>query len=416
MKLAYQGFAQFEEVEFWLLFIVIFLFGVNARSEAAELDRGDDTAGQELTARGSESLLGDLGAIWFIGDSITQSNADGDSNGSPRKSLFDLLMATNVDFTYTGHRNNNLDGLPNSDLFEYHSGVSGSCIGVNSNGRTNMTAWIPTWWNQNRLAGVKPNIALVMLGTNDIDLDDNVAGAPDRIRILVDQILSQVRRADPTPTIFISEIPPNLRSRAHTVRVIDFNNALPAVVATLQAEGKDVVLVEQWSRLNADTGSLMQDDLHTNAAGNDVLAEQLFDALHQRFAPAGFTAWQATYFGNSFVAEAGPDQDPVGEGLSNLFEFSFGSDPNTSDGAVFPLTYGESAFTVERRIADGAGISYLLEESSTLEENSWTEVDDVVVNVVSTAGDFETVELSSPSGSWETATKNFFRVRVTLNL
>ena len=29
----------------------------------------------------------DLGAIWFIGDSITQSNADGDANGSPRKSL-----------------------------------------------------------------------------------------------------------------------------------------------------------------------------------------------------------------------------------------------------------------------------------------------------------------------------------------
>ena len=35
----------------------------------------------------------DLGAIWFVGDSITQSNADGDANGSPRSELYNLLNA-----------------------------------------------------------------------------------------------------------------------------------------------------------------------------------------------------------------------------------------------------------------------------------------------------------------------------------
>ena len=82
------------------------------------------------------------------------------------------------------------------------------------------------------------------------------------------------------------------------------------MVSTLREEGIDVVLVDQWSRLNADTENLMQDDLHTNAEGNDVLAEQFFDAMQLRFAPSGFTAgkgWQATHFDYSFANEAGPD-------------------------------------------------------------------------------------------------------------
>jgi hypothetical protein len=54
----------------------------------------------------------DLGAIWFIGDSITQSNADGDNNGSNRKSLYDLLRASGYTFSYTGHHTVNVDGLP----------------------------------------------------------------------------------------------------------------------------------------------------------------------------------------------------------------------------------------------------------------------------------------------------------------
>ena len=44
-----------------------------------------------------------IGAVWFIGDSITQSNADGDGNGSPRKSLYDLLVANGYTFSFTGH-------------------------------------------------------------------------------------------------------------------------------------------------------------------------------------------------------------------------------------------------------------------------------------------------------------------------
>ena len=115
-----------------------------------------------------------------------------------------------------------------------------------------------------------------------------------------------------------------------------------------------------------------------------MLAEQFFDAMQLRFAPSGFTAWKATHFDYSFANEAGSDQDPDGDGQSNLLELSFSSDPNSSNDTVFPLTYERSSFTLKRRIAAGTGISYTAEESPTLEANSWTEVEDVVVNVVST--------------------------------
>jgi hypothetical protein len=157
----------------------------------------------EARAVAPPSYNKNLGAIWFIGDSITQSNADGDANGSPRKSLYDLLVADGASFSFTGHSTANVDGLPTSgataatNLYHYHSGISGSCIGLNTNGRTNMTANISSWWSSDRLASTKPGIVLIMLGTNDIDLNDNVADAPNRIKTLVETILAQVGPSDP---------------------------------------------------------------------------------------------------------------------------------------------------------------------------------------------------------------------------
>jgi len=243
---------------------------------------------------------GDLGAIWFIGDSITQSNADGDGNGSPRKSLYDLLIADEATFSFTGHFTANTDGLPSSggspatNLYHYHSGVSGSVIGA-AGGRTNMTAQIPGWWSSGRLASIRPNIVLIMLGTNDIDINADVANAPNRIKLLVDTIFAQVGPGDPDPAIFVAQITPNTGSAAERQRVIDFNTALPAVIATLQGEGKDVTLVDQFTLINANTGDLMRDSLHTNSAGNDVLASQWFEAIKTRFATtsnATTTPWQ----------------------------------------------------------------------------------------------------------------------------
>ena len=119
----------------------------------------------------------DLGAIWLVGDSITQSNADGDPDSSPRSALFDLLTANDFSFSFTGHRTNNIEGLPvtgstpATNLFQYHSGVSGAILGDTLRFMTGMTQNLPSHWNSGRLATVKPNIILIMLGTNDIGVE-----------------------------------------------------------------------------------------------------------------------------------------------------------------------------------------------------------------------------------------------------
>jgi len=56
------------------------------------------------------------------------------------------------------------------------------------------------------------------------------------------------------------------------------------LVDDYQTQGKDVHLVDMSSPIAANTGGLMRDSLHTNSAGNDVLAQQWSVALESRFA------------------------------------------------------------------------------------------------------------------------------------
>ncbi len=226
----------------------------------------------------------DLGAVWFVGDSITQSNADGDPNGSPRKSLHDLLQANSYSYTFTGHHEVNVDGLPATggtpatNLYHYHSGISGSVIGNDVSGRVGMTQNLPAHWAGGRLASVKPNVVLVMLGTNDINSDIDRANAPARLATYLDTLFSQPGIG--TPTVMVATIPPNRTTAAKPDWVAQFNAALPGIVGAQRALGRDVHFVDQFTPLETNYASLMSaDNLHVNAAGNASLASRWFNKI-----------------------------------------------------------------------------------------------------------------------------------------
>ncbi|WPJ96251.1 GDSL-type esterase/lipase family protein [Coraliomargarita algicola] len=219
----------------------------------------------------------DLGAIWFIGDSITQSNGDGDSQGSPRKSLYDLLLENGYSFSYTGHHDRNWDGLPETganvadNLYHYHSGISGIRIGE-VGGDTGVAPRLGNFWKRGRLAVVKPNVILIMLGTNDVS---NMADAPSRLKKLVAGIYQLPEVGD--PTIFLATIPPNRRTapeRANdTKNVALFNAAVPGIVSAFQAQGKDLSAGDDlW--LQADTSGF---------------------AAHRRLEEGGLEGWCGQY-------------------------------------------------------------------------------------------------------------------------
>lgn len=229
----------------------------------------------------------DLGAIWFVGDSITQSNADKDSTSSPRKSLYELLKANGYTFTYTGHHTKNKDGLPatgftvSDNLYHYHSGSSGYRIGevgvVEEDPRV-IAPNLTTYWASGRLAVVKPNIILIMLGTNDVEYQD---GAPERLRKLIQQIYDLPNVGD--PAIYVASIAPNGRKNNTEEYVIPFNAEVPGIVSGFRAAGKKVYFVDHFTALNADYHTyMMADNLHPSPAGNDVIGQCWFDALSSR--------------------------------------------------------------------------------------------------------------------------------------
>ncbi|MDF7809485.1 GDSL-type esterase/lipase family protein [Pontiellaceae bacterium B12219] len=181
----------------------------------------------------------DLGAIWCIGDSITQSNADGDGSSSPRKSLYDLLDAFGYTFSYTGHHTRNTDGLPSTgstvadNLYHYHSGSSGyrvGEVGVDDAGDKVIAPNLATYWTTGRLAVVKPDIVLIMLGTNDADYKE---GASERLRKLIQNIFDLPGAGD--PAIYVASIPLTGRENNNEEFVIPFNAAIPGIVAEYQA-------------------------------------------------------------------------------------------------------------------------------------------------------------------------------------
>lgn len=387
----------------------------------------DGTVYQEIDIIGTPLSTVDgsvaLGDIWFVGDSITQSNADGDNSDSPRLALFELLTANNYDFTFTGHHTANVDGLPSTgdtvetNLFHYHSGISGSVIGDDLGTRVGMTENIDSgqnFWTTGRLDTVKPEIILIMLGTNDMEQNFEVATAPDRITNLIDTIMEQPEVGE--PTFFVAQIPPNLRTGA-PARVLAFNAALPDIVAEQRLLGRDVYLVDQFTPINADTSAFVRsDELHTNTAGNAVLGQQWYDAIVQRFDPsetASFSAWQFDNFGSSIAINAGLAQDPDGDGNNNLYEFAFGFDPNLADGDS-NISFDGQVLTYFARSSVDSNLTYTLEESTTLEANSWTVVEGTTSIVTETNGDFETVEISDVLDNSTDSSANFFRIRVEL--
>lgn len=226
----------------------------------------------------------DLGAIWFVGDSITQSNADGDDNGSPRSELSTLLDDNGYSFTYTGHFTANPEGLlvtgstETTNLFQYHSGISASVIGDNVGNRIGMTENLSAHWNSGRLATVKPSVILILLGTNDIGVNIDLENAPGRLSNYIDQIYDQPEVGD--PTVFVASVPPSRRSAERIAATAAFNSAVPGIVSAQQGLGRDVHFVDQFTPIDNDYDNLIRsDNLHTNAAGNAVLAQQWFNGI-----------------------------------------------------------------------------------------------------------------------------------------
>ncbi|WP_301253157.1 FG-GAP-like repeat-containing protein, partial [Streptomyces somaliensis] len=198
-------------------------------------------------------------AVMPLGDSITWG-AGGTGYNSYRAQLWDKLAghASTVDFVGSLK-----DGtlLPDRD----HEGHSGWKIGQ-------LTANIDTW-----LAAAKPNVVLLHIGTNDMNRDDRVDSAPQRLAELVDRIGT----ASPATTVLVASLVPS-SDPVVQARVSAYNAQVPRVVEEQKAKGRKVEFVSMAAVTTAD----LNDRLHPNDSGYSKMAQAFYSGV-ERVAKAG---------------------------------------------------------------------------------------------------------------------------------
>ena len=128
------------------------------------------------------------------------------------------------------------------------------------------------------LLGHRPDIVLLMEGTNDLHGGQNGAnGAIDALRAMVREAKGQDIR------IALATIPPQraggLRNRGAVVALIPgFNDRIRTL-----ASGEGIPLIDVFNGMKDDLSYIGIDDLHPTARGYDVMATIYFDAIKSTF-------------------------------------------------------------------------------------------------------------------------------------
>jgi lysophospholipase L1-like esterase len=197
---------------------------------------------------------GEACTILPLGDSITFGIG---YDGGYRVELFRKALADGKSITFSGSVSNGpstVEGEPFPRSNEGHSG-----------------------WKIDQLRSLipapaleeEPHIILLMIGTNDIAQRDDLANAPERLGSLIDLLATNA----PDALIVVATIVP-LSFGSSGVET--YNAAVPAVVDARIADGKHVLLVDQFTGFPvAELG----DGVHPNQQGYERMAGVWYAAI-----------------------------------------------------------------------------------------------------------------------------------------
>jgi lysophospholipase L1-like esterase len=205
-----------------------------AGNAAASPDRTFQTADSSGSTR-----------IMPLGDSIT----DGlQAPGAYRTELWNKLTADGFSLDYVGSLSNGPASLPDKD----HEGHSGWRI-------DQIAGSVNPW-----LAAYGPEMVLLHIGTNDMIQNYYVSTAPARLSSLIDQITA----ARPGAHVVVAALVP-LGDSAQNARLLQYNAAIPGIVASKKDAGKNVSYVDMDG---AVTAADLYDGKHPSASGHAKMA------------------------------------------------------------------------------------------------------------------------------------------------
>lgn len=185
-----------------------------------------------------------------LGDSITDGYTP--YPGGYRVGLWQRLAGAGHTVDFVGSATNGPADLGDHD----HEGHSGWRIDQLD---SNISAW---------LRGSDPRTVMLLIGTNDMNQDYDIANAPARLA----QLIGHIRAEKPDAEVFVGTIPPEGDPTLES-RVEAYNAAIPAVVS---GQGGHVHLVRMYDAL---TPADLADGVHPTKAGYDKMATVWYDAL-----------------------------------------------------------------------------------------------------------------------------------------
>lgn len=189
--------------------------------------------------------------IMPLGDSITDGYKSSDGNGY-RNDLLGRLDGNNVDFI-----GSNQSGDMDDNDNEGHSGAYIDEIAE---------------YAEDTLSE-RPNVVLLMAGTNDCNGGKDLDTAPDRLASLIDEITD----ACPDAAVIVAQLTPISDDNSND-HVNDFNDAIPDIVAERADDGKRVLVVDMGSKVTTDD---LEDGLHPTDHGYDLMSEVWLSGIQQ---------------------------------------------------------------------------------------------------------------------------------------
>src|ERR671910_2457348 len=193
-----------------------------------------------------------------LGDSITHGVG---ASGGYRLELKDLLVPAGNSFDFVGSQASG----PFEIEDRQHQGHSGFKI--------HDIAAIA----HDRVTTYRPDVVLLVIGTNDVWTDYELGSAPARLGGLIDTIVD----AAPAASVIVGSIPP-LADSLDDAQARTYNAAIPGVVQARADAGKKVSFVDMYGAM---TPADLYDGVHPNADGYFKMADVWLPS-HKQFLSA----------------------------------------------------------------------------------------------------------------------------------
>ena len=228
-----------------------------------------------LPARADTPFLvkGENVKVMPVGDSITLGKDGG--VGGYRRVLYEWLIAGGYRIAYVGKQNLVRHGPPTctDGSIPWHEGYGSFRTDMILNGGTAEKQSAPPLTAT--LATFKPDLVLVMLGTNDIIQNYQLDGLEERL----EKILETIYTANAKAAIVVASIAPIKRAQwaDKEARVVAYNTALADIVKKQAALGRQIVFADIHASL-AERG-LSQDGVHPGPLGYAQMAQVFYRAL-----------------------------------------------------------------------------------------------------------------------------------------